>query len=249
MSRRDALPIGLGLGYLAFLIAILGWYSHSQGQPGSPPGWTWALVYAMVVGCRAIPWTLIWLPGSSRVKILRGAAAPVCGALTGSLFVVLAPNPEAAKGAAPGAVFGLVFLLVWWALDIRGVTHPLALDKCAACAYSPDRDLRECLWSNDWVPLLMPSTVWARHICALEATGNDERAVRLFRRGLIRHMDAEASRHAIEAAATAVVHAGRGDAGRQKLLEHVSEHYRGTVVGDLARDALRADGADDHTVF
>ena len=249
MSKRDALPVGLGLMYLVFLAGILTWYSQSQGRPGSHPALTWILVYALVVGCRAIPWTLIWLDGSARVKILRSAAAPACGALIGGLFVLLAPNAEAAAGAAPGAVFGLVFLLAWWALDIRGVTHPPAVEKCAACEFCPDRDIRECQWTNDWVPLLMPCSVWARHVCALEATGNDDRAVRVFRRGLMRHMDTEASRHAVEAAATAALHAGGDDAARQKLLEHIAQHYRGTIVGDLARNALRADGADDGTIF
>jgi len=249
MSRRDALPVGLGLAYLAFLTGILVWYSHSEGKPGSPPGWTWVMVYALVVGCRAIPWTLIGLTGSSVAKIVRSAAAPVCGALAGALFVVLAPNPEAAMGAAPGALFGLIFLLVWWALEVRRAIHPPAMEKCSTCLNSPDRELRECLWTNDWVPLLMSGSVWARHVCALEVTGNDDRAVRVFRRGLVRHMDAEAGRHAIEAAATAAVHAGGGDATRQKLLKHVAEHYRGTLVGDLARNALSADTADDGSVF
>jgi hypothetical protein len=252
MSRRDALPVGLGLSYAAFMAGILTWYSHSEGKPASHPVWTWAMVYALVIGCRAIPWTLIWWDGSRGVKILRSALAPACGAVVGASFVGLAPNAEAAVGSAPGGVFGLIFLLVWWALEVRGASHPPAIEKCAKCVHNPDHNLRECLWTNDWVPLLMAGGIWARHVCALETTGEDDRAVRTFRRGLVRHMDAEPSRHAIEAAATAATHTSHGDSARQRLLEHVAQHYRGTLVGDLARSALRSDGtksADDSTVF
>ena len=245
---RYWLPVAVGLGYVLLVILAVAAYATGLFEAVAGQDWVWAAVYALVVGCRVIAWTVIWLDGGAHVRFIQGAVAPVCGAMVTEAFVLVAHDGNEVVSALAGGVFGVAFLIFWWLIELRQKRRYKPSGRCGTLVQCPKGRLRQCLWLNDWQPCLMSGGVWARHVCALETVGEVERAVQVMQRGMLRHSDAPEAAQALESGLRAVAGTGAELAPQIALLESVISDYRGAWVGYLAREALEAfqDGQGQH---
>ena len=240
MVSRYWLPVVVGLAYVLLIFLAVAAYASGLLEAAAGQDWVWAVVYVLVVGCRVIAWTVIWLDGGTHVRFIQGAVPPVCGAMVTEAFVLVAHTGNQVASALAGGVFGVGFLIFWWLIELGQRRRYKPSGRCGTLVQCPKGRLRQCLWLNDWQPCLMDGGVWARHVCALETVGERERAVKVMQRGLLRHSEASEAAQALECGLRAVAGTGQDLAPQVSLLEGVVNDYRGAWVGYLAREALEA---------
>ena len=244
MGRQRWVPAGLILVYLAILVRVLFALRTSDLEtPGTRHPSVYLvlpLVFACLLVSQLLHRALGWREALPPVRIMRDAVSPLLGAVVAASCVLALVTPGARAEALTDGLWGEAMLVAWWLREVvvAGLLG-LARRQGPKAISSADR-ARAYRWIHRWAShsSVWDPEVWAEAICAMEAVGQDKRALRLFAEGLHLHLKHPAVLRAVRAAARSADRAEASTGGATKLLDGVVREHPGTWASHVASEIL-----------
>jgi len=244
MNRQRWVPAGFVLIYLAIVVRVVFALRVSDLESPGAHQPTVHLILPLVFACLLVSQLLHralgWRDARPRVRILRDAVSPLCGAIVTAACALAPLAPMARAEALTNGLWGEAMLLVWWLREVA-VTGLLGLARRQGQrAISSAWRARAYRWIRRWAShaALWDPEVWAECICAMEAVGHDARALRLFRQGLHSYLKHPEVLRAVQAAARASDRAEAPVGGATKLLDGIVREHPGTWASHAASEII-----------